>query len=76
LLIVEVTAIDSLGKAIPYQPGIWDDSFIPGFKRLVDTVHRYGAKIALVDCRHFSLNAAYASLNRLMRLTGRLNMIC
>ena len=47
LLIVEVTAIDPLGKAIPYQPGLWDDSFIPGFKKLVDAVHRYGAKIAV-----------------------------
>lgn len=47
LLIVEITAIDPLGKAIPYQPGLWDDSFIPGFKKLVDTVHRYGAKIAV-----------------------------
>lgn len=47
LLTVEVTAIDPLGKAIPYQPGLWDDCFIPGFKKLVDTVHRYGAKIAV-----------------------------
>ncbi|MDD2499038.1 MAG: FAD-dependent oxidoreductase, partial [Desulfitobacteriaceae bacterium] len=47
LLIVEVTAIDPLGRAIPYQPGLWDDSFIPGFKNLVDAVHRYGAKIAV-----------------------------
>lgn len=47
LLIVEVTAIDPLGKAIPYQPGIWDDSFIPGFKKLTDAVHKYGAKIAV-----------------------------
>jgi len=47
LLIVEITAIDPLGKAIPYQPCLWDDKFIPGFKKLVDTVHRYGAKIAV-----------------------------
>jgi len=47
LLIVEVTAIDPLGKAIPSQLGIWDDKFIPGFRKLTDEVHRYGAKIAV-----------------------------
>jgi len=47
LLIVEVTAIDPLGKAIMNQPCLYDDSFIPGFKKLADTVHRYGAKLAV-----------------------------
>lgn len=47
LLIVEVTAIDPLGKAIAFQPGIWDDSFIPGFKQLTEAIHRHGAKIVV-----------------------------
>ncbi len=47
LIIVEVTAIDPLGKAIPWQPGIWDDKFVPGWKELVDEVHKYGAKIVV-----------------------------
>lgn len=47
LLIVEVTAIDPLGKAIPLQPGIWDDRFIPGWQKLVTELHRYGAKVAV-----------------------------
>ncbi|SLM18329.1 NADH oxidase [uncultured spirochete] len=47
LIIVEVTAIDPLGKAIPFEPGIWDDSFIPGWKKLADEVHKYGCKIAV-----------------------------
>lgn len=47
LLIVEVTAVDPLGKAIPFQPGIWDDSFIPGLKKLTDIVHSFGVKIAV-----------------------------
>lgn len=47
LIIVEVTAVDPLGKAIPWQPGIWDDKFVPGWKELVDEVHKYGAKIAV-----------------------------
>lgn len=47
LLTIEVTAIDPLGKAIPHEPGLWDDKFIPDFKKLVDKVHQYGAKIAV-----------------------------
>jgi 2,4-dienoyl-CoA reductase-like NADH-dependent reductase (Old Yellow Enzyme family)/thioredoxin reductase len=27
--------------------GIWDDKFIPGLKRLVDTIHKAGSKIAI-----------------------------
>ncbi len=47
LIIVEVTAIDPLGKAIPYQLGLWDDKFIDGFRRATEVVHEYGSKIAV-----------------------------
>jgi 2,4-dienoyl-CoA reductase-like NADH-dependent reductase (Old Yellow Enzyme family)/NADPH-dependent 2,4-dienoyl-CoA reductase/sulfur reductase-like enzyme len=47
LLEVEVSAVDPLGKAIPSQLGIWDDRFIPGWKRLVEEVHKYGARISV-----------------------------
>ena len=49
LIIVEVTAVDPLGKAIMNEVGLWDDSQIPGFKQLVDEVHAAGAKI-FVNC--------------------------
>jgi 2,4-dienoyl-CoA reductase-like NADH-dependent reductase (Old Yellow Enzyme family) len=47
LIIVEVTAVEPAGKAIPFEPGLWSDEFIPGWKKLVDEVHKYGAKIAV-----------------------------
>ena len=47
LIIVEVTAIDPLGKGTPIQLGIWDDKFMPGLGRLVDRIHAAGAKIAI-----------------------------
>jgi len=47
LIIVEVTAIDPLGKAIPNEIGIWSDELLSGLKKLVDEVHKYGAKIAV-----------------------------
>lgn len=45
LIILEVTAVDPLGKAILFEAGLWDDSQIPDFKQLVDEVHAAGAKI-------------------------------
>lgn len=47
LIIVESTFVDPRGKGREYQLGCHDDRLIPGLKRLVDAVHRHGAKIAL-----------------------------
>lgn len=47
LLIVEITAIDPLGRAIPRQPGIWSDEYIDGFKHLTSIVHENETKIAV-----------------------------
>lgn len=30
---------------LPHQHGLYDDKFIPGMKKLADSVHQYGAKI-------------------------------
>ena len=30
----------------PIQPGLYDDRFLPGARRLTDAVHAYGSKIA------------------------------
>lgn len=46
LVMMEVTAIDKNGICILSEPGIWDDKFIPGIKRLADLVHQYGARLA------------------------------
>jgi 2,4-dienoyl-CoA reductase-like NADH-dependent reductase (Old Yellow Enzyme family)/thioredoxin reductase len=47
LIIVEYTSVDPGGRCVPTQLGVYDDKFIPGFRRLTDTVHEHGAKIAL-----------------------------
>jgi 2,4-dienoyl-CoA reductase-like NADH-dependent reductase (Old Yellow Enzyme family)/thioredoxin reductase len=47
LCTVEVTAVEPLGKASLAVPVLYDDKFIPGFKALVDEVHKHGAKIAI-----------------------------
>lgn len=47
LIIIEVTAIDSRGRALPYQIGLWSDEQIPGFKKLVDAIHAAGSKVII-----------------------------
>jgi 2,4-dienoyl-CoA reductase-like NADH-dependent reductase (Old Yellow Enzyme family)/thioredoxin reductase len=45
LIVVEVAAVDPLGKAVGNEVGIFDDSFIPGLKQLVDEVHKHDVKV-------------------------------
>ena len=46
LIIVEVTAIDYVhGKGGPTAPRVDDSKFIPGWQRLAESVHPFGAKI-------------------------------
>jgi 2,4-dienoyl-CoA reductase-like NADH-dependent reductase (Old Yellow Enzyme family)/thioredoxin reductase len=47
LLISEITAVHPTGSVSPRQIGAWDDQFIPGLKRLADTMHLYGGKAAM-----------------------------
>jgi 2,4-dienoyl-CoA reductase-like NADH-dependent reductase (Old Yellow Enzyme family)/thioredoxin reductase len=47
LIISEITAIHPSGSLINTELGIHDDRFIPGLKRLADTIHAGGAKAAL-----------------------------
>ena len=47
LIIIEVTAVDRKGKAIVNEVGLWDDSQIPGFTRLVEAIHEAGAKVVI-----------------------------
>ena len=47
LIIIEVTAIDRKGKAIVNEVGLWDDSQIPMFSKLMDAIHEEGAKVVV-----------------------------
>ena len=47
LCTVEVTAVDPLGKASMAVPVLYNDKFIPGFKSLIDEVHKHGTKIGI-----------------------------
>ncbi len=45
LFVTEVVTVEPTYVYLPGDMAIYDDSFIPGWKKLVDAVHEYGAKI-------------------------------
>ena len=47
LIIVEFAPVDTQGKVLPGQNGLWGDECIAGNRRMVEEVHRQGAKIAV-----------------------------
>lgn len=47
LIIPGYSYVDPSGQSASRQGAIYDDRFIPGYKKLVDTVHEYDSKIGL-----------------------------
>lgn len=47
LIISGVAPVDMGGKPIAFMNSIWDDSFIPGWKKLADSIHAAGSKLAV-----------------------------
>ncbi len=47
LIITEISSVHPSGSAIGNELGSYDDRFIPGLKKIADTVHAAGAKVAL-----------------------------
>ncbi|MDI3500957.1 MAG: hypothetical protein PWP22_728 [Thermoanaerobacter sp.] len=47
LIIVEATYVHPSGKGFQNQVGIYKDELISGLRELTETVHKYGAKIAV-----------------------------
>ncbi|MBN2159427.1 MAG: FAD-dependent oxidoreductase [Spirochaetes bacterium] len=45
LIILEVCTVDGMSPYIPRTLGLWDDSFVPGLKRLTDALHARGARV-------------------------------
>ena len=59
LIIVEYTSVDPGGRCSATQLGVYDDRFIPGFRRLTEAVHAYGAKVALQGMRQQGFGTLY-----------------
>ncbi|HHW44629.1 MAG TPA: NADH:flavin oxidoreductase [Desulfotomaculum sp.] len=63
LLIVEHSYVTPSGRADKKQLGIHDDALVPGLRRLVEEVHRRGAKIG-IQITHAGSNTSTAVLDR------------
>ena len=51
LIITECSAVSYEGRSLINECGLWDDSLISSYRKLIDSVHAEGAKIA-VQLRH------------------------
>jgi len=47
LIIIEMTDVEPVGRITNRDLGLWSDDHIPAFRRIVDGVHRHGAKVAV-----------------------------
>jgi NADPH2 dehydrogenase len=47
LILIEMTDVEPDGRISDYDLGIWSDEHIPAYKRIIDEVHKYGAKIGI-----------------------------
>ena len=56
MIITEGSIVDTIGYALERMAGICDDRFIPGFKRVADAAHEYGAKL-IVQIHHAGAQA-------------------
>jgi NAD(H)-dependent 7beta-hydroxy-3-oxo-delta4-cholenoic acid oxidoreductase len=45
LITSEMTTIDEFSPYVPRTVALWDDKFIPGFKKLSNALHAHGAKL-------------------------------
>ncbi len=47
LIIMEMTDVEPDGRISDYDLGLWSDAHIPAFERIIQEVHKYGAKIGI-----------------------------
>lgn len=47
LIIIEMTNVSPEGRITDSCLGLWSDEAIPAFQRIIDEVHRHGAKVAI-----------------------------
>jgi 2,4-dienoyl-CoA reductase-like NADH-dependent reductase (Old Yellow Enzyme family)/thioredoxin reductase len=57
MITVESMFIDQVGRGNLYQLGIYDDSLIPGHKKLTDALHAHGT-VVVTELHHAGRNAA------------------
>ena len=61
IIVVEATCVCKQGRLSADQLGIWDDSFIEGFKQITNAIHKYES-LAILQIHHAGLKTAKHSL--------------
>lgn len=65
MIIVEATAVHPNGRLCDDQLGIWDDSFMPGLKRLASAIHQEGVP-AILQIHHAGAKTRVSGFNDLI----------
>jgi len=47
LIIIEMTDVEPDGRISNRDLGLWSDEHVPAFRRVIDEIHKYGAKAAI-----------------------------
>lgn len=47
LIIIEMTDVEPDGRISNRDLGLWSDEHIPAFRRIIDEMHKYGAKVGI-----------------------------
>lgn len=63
LIIIEMTDVDPDGRITNRDLGLWSDDHIPAFRRIIDLLHKYGAKVA-IQVAHATQGAGRQSADR------------
>lgn len=58
LIVVDATSIDPKSKKHGLQPMLYDEKFLPGYAKLTERIHRYGAK-ASIEIIHYGSETPY-----------------
>ncbi|MBQ0026596.1 MAG: FAD-dependent oxidoreductase [Lachnospiraceae bacterium] len=57
-IVVDATSIDPQSKKHGLQPMFYDDRYVSGYEKLVEAIHRYGAK-ASIEIIHYGSETPY-----------------
>ncbi len=72
LIVVEATAIHPNGRLSDCQLGIWDDSFIPGLKALVEAVHKEDVPL-VIQIHHAGVKTRVSGLKEVVSASDYLH---
>ena len=74
LIIIEATCVNPSGRLSQGQLGLWVDTQIPGFKKIADACHQYGA-LVMVQLHHAGLAVASGITKSIIAPSGYFGVV-